>query len=82
MAVCGVIFKEAEELGRVKAEVEGGLSELVAALRSVQKETNTLLSQEIERQGVSADVEEDNEEDGESESEEEKEPEMKVPKLQ
>ena len=62
--------------------MEGGLSELVSALRSVQKETNTLLTQEIERQGVSADVEEDNEEDGESESEEEKEPEMKVPKLQ
>jgi len=81
MAVTGVIFKEAEELGRVKAEVEGGLSELVAALRSVQKETNTLLTQEIERQGGSGDVEDDNEED-DDESEEEKEPETKVAKLQ
>jgi len=82
MAVTGVILKEAEELGRVKAEVEGGLSELVAALRSVQKETNTLLTQEIERQGGgSGDVEDDNEED-DDESEEEKEPETKVAKLQ
>ena len=54
---------------------------MVAALRSVQKETNTLLTQEIERQGENGDVEDENEED-ESESEEEKEPEIKVAKLQ
>jgi len=81
MAVSGVIYKEAEELGRVNAEVEGGLSGLVAALRSVQKETNTLLTQEIERQGLSGDVEDENDED-DDESEEEKEPEIKVAKLQ
>ena len=61
--------------------MEGGLSGLVAALRSVQKETNTLLTQEIERQGGGGDVEEENEED-DDESEEEKEPEIKVAKLQ
>jgi len=81
MAVCGVFYNEAGELGQVKAEVEGGLSGLVAALRSVQKETNTLLTQEIERQGGSGDVEDENEED-DDESEEEKEPEIKVAKLQ
>ena len=64
-------------------QVEGGLSELVAALKSVQKETNTLLTQEIERQGGSGDVQDDdNEEDDDDESEEEKEPESKVAKLQ
>jgi len=81
MAVSGVIYIESEELAKVNAEVEGGLSGLVAALRSVQKETNTLLTQEIERQGENGDVEDENEED-ESESEEEKEPEIKVAKLQ
>ena len=51
-------------------------------MRSVQKETNTLLTQAIERQGGgSGDVEDDNEED-DDESEEEKEPETKVAKLQ
>ena len=55
---------------------------MVAALRSVQKETNTLLTQEIERQGGSGDVHDDNEEDDDDESEEEKEPETKVAKLQ
>lgn len=54
---------------------------MVAALRSVQKETNTLLTQEIERQGLSGDVEDENDED-DDESEEEKEPEIKVAKLQ
>ena len=69
-------------MSKAQLKVEGGLSELVAALRSVQKETNTLLTQEIERQGGgSGDVEDDNEED-DDESEEEKEPETKVAKLQ
>ena len=60
--------------------MEGGLSELVAALKSVQKETNTLLTQEIERQGGSG-VEENENQDGD-ESEEEKEPEVKLARLQ
>ena len=45
----------------------GGLSELVAAWRNVQKETNTLLTQEIERQGGSgAEEKEDQDDDDES----------------
>ena len=36
---------------------------MVASLRSVQKETNTLLTQEIERQGGSGDVQDDNNEE-------------------
>ena len=62
-------------------QVEGGLSGLVAALRSVQKETNTLLTQEIERQGGSG-AEEKEDLDDDDESEEEEEPEVKVAKLQ
>ena len=46
----------------------------------VQKETNTLLTQEIERQGGSG-VEENENQDGD-ESEEEKEPEVKLARLQ
>ena len=61
--------------------MEGGLSELVAALKSVQKETNTLLTQEIEQQGGSG-AEEKEDQDDDDESEEEEEPEVKVAKLQ
>ena len=46
----------------------------------VHKETNTLLTQEIERQGGSG-VEENENQDGD-ESEEEKEPEVKLARLQ
>ena len=54
---------------------------MVAAWRNVQKETNTLLTQEIERQGGSG-AEEKEDQDDDDESEEEEEPEVKVAKLQ
>ena len=53
----------------------------MAAWRNVQKETDTLLTQEIERQGGSG-AEEKEDQDDDDESEEEEEPEVKVAKLQ